>query len=169
MVSSSTRAAALAVMAVIAVAFDPAKSTARVLANNQRQATAMGVDIADKVAFNKFILDRNAALQKEDDLFKETFGDVTPGFAVGSPFVPQTGVALVHQGERIFSAADNKSLIEAVSNLSNGGSAGGNNAPNITVNVQGNVVSEFDLVQSIRDGIRIIDENEFDANVAGVI
>lgn len=41
-------------------------------------------------------------------------------FELGSAYVPYTGPALVHRGERIFSAADNKALIEAINH---GGSA----------------------------------------------
>lgn len=48
-----------------------------------------------------------------------------PGFASGSDFVPQTGLALVHQGERIISAADNAA----------GAGAGAGAAPSLTVNI----------------------------------
>lgn len=43
-----------------------------------------------------------------------------PAFAAGSAFVPATGLALVHQGERIVPAADNAALMRA---MTGGGSA----------------------------------------------
>lgn len=44
-----------------------------------------------------------------------------PAFATGSPWVPSTGLALVHQGERIIPAPDNAILMQR---LSEGGGAG---------------------------------------------
>jgi phage-related minor tail protein len=38
-----------------------------------------------------------------------------PAFEVGSDFVPNTGLAVVHQGERIFTAADNRAVMRMLS------------------------------------------------------
>lgn len=43
-------------------------------------------------------------------------GGLIPAYANGSNFVPTTGMATIHQGERIFSAMDNKEIVNAVKN-----------------------------------------------------
>jgi hypothetical protein len=57
-----------------------------------------------------------------------------PSFDIGSNYVPSTGLAMVHQGERILPAADNSQLMSAL----NGGGAGGGDTYNISVPISGN-------------------------------
>jgi hypothetical protein len=42
------------------------------------------------------------------DFIERTFGYDVPGYAMGTAFVPRTGLAMVHQGERIIPASDNR-------------------------------------------------------------
>lgn len=45
-----------------------------------------------------------------------------PGFETGTAYVPNTGLAIVHQGERILPAADNAALMRTLSDLDRGDS-----------------------------------------------
>ena len=47
-----------------------------------------------------------------------------PAFATGSPYIPNTGLALVHQGERIIPAAENAVLMRLLSESGGGGGGG---------------------------------------------
>jgi hypothetical protein len=44
-----------------------------------------------------------------------------PAFATGTAYVPQTGVALIHEGERILPAADNAALMRALTDSNGSG------------------------------------------------
>lgn len=56
-------------------------------------------------------------------------------FDVGTPYVPRTGVAMIHQGERILTAADNRALMQMM--LSGGSSGSDTLNVNHTVNMNG--------------------------------
>jgi len=59
------------------------------------------------------------------------------GFETGTPFVPETAPAIVHRGERILSADDNKALVKAVDR---GGRSIVVNGP--LLNVEGSLVTD---------------------------
>jgi len=57
-------------------------------------------------------------------------------YGVGTPYVPQTMPAIVHEGERILSKSDNKALIEAVTTQNQG----------ITINVSGSMFADDNFI-----------------------
>lgn len=79
-----------------------------------------------------------------------------PQYATGTPWVPRTGIALVHQGERVLSAYDNRSLVAAV--------AGGQAAPVVNVSI------DVDRMQAVirTEAAGVIDERTVDVQIAGV-
>jgi hypothetical protein len=69
-------------------------------------------------------------------LFTDVNGNPVPGFASGTPYVPRTGLALIHQGERIIPAEENRS-----GNFGNTINFGGVSIP-ITVVSGGNATAD---------------------------
>lgn len=56
-----------------------------------------------------------ASLDRTVKGLAQTFGLDVPAYAAGSAFIPRDTLALVHEGERIIPAADNRALIAAMS------------------------------------------------------
>lgn len=56
-----------------------------------------------------------ASLDRTVKGLAQTFGLDVPAYAAGSSFIPRDTLALVHEGERIIPAADNRALIAAMS------------------------------------------------------
>jgi hypothetical protein len=55
-----------------------------------------------------------ASLDRTVQGLAQTFGLEVPAYAAGSSFIPRDTLALVHEGERIIPAADNRALIQAL-------------------------------------------------------
>ncbi|MBW2093055.1 MAG: hypothetical protein JRI34_13145 [Deltaproteobacteria bacterium] len=82
------------------------------------------------------------------------------GFQHGTPFVPETAPAIVHRGERILSADDNKRLVQAIES-----GAGGVTIHGPLINVEGSLAADEvtleRFVEEIEERLKRLAERRF--------